>query len=188
MENITTIFKDLMKDSLESFNVFCTCCFTSFLTSFYGLPYNTRVDQHDAKKSMFYGIETSPLPPCMAQECAMLYDTLWHIQGRSCRAQGRSCRAQGRSCRARGAAVGNIGIPTYVISRGAVVRQPINVCPPPFFGKMFTKSTDKNRVGPPPSNCGVASTHPLVTYTTNCLPYDLLFLSHEVLLPPPPPG
>ena len=25
----------------------------------------------------------------------------------------------------------------------------INVCPPPFFGKMFTKSTDKNRVGPP---------------------------------------
>ena len=26
----------------------------------------------------------------------------------------------------------------------------INVCPPPFFGKMFTKSTDKNRVGPPP--------------------------------------
>ena len=27
----------------------------------------------------------------------------------------------------------------------------INVCPPPFFGKMFTKSTDKNRVGPPPA-------------------------------------
>ena len=26
----------------------------------------------------------------------------------------------------------------------------INVCPPPFFGKMFTKSTDKNRVGPAP--------------------------------------
>ena len=26
----------------------------------------------------------------------------------------------------------------------------INVCPPPFFGKIFTKSTDKNRVGPPP--------------------------------------
>ena len=26
----------------------------------------------------------------------------------------------------------------------------INVCPPPFFGKMFTKSTDINRVGPPP--------------------------------------
>ena len=26
----------------------------------------------------------------------------------------------------------------------------INVCPPPVFGKMFTKSTDKNRVGPPP--------------------------------------
>ena len=25
----------------------------------------------------------------------------------------------------------------------------INVCPPPFFGKMFTKLTDKNRVGPP---------------------------------------
>ena len=25
----------------------------------------------------------------------------------------------------------------------------INVCPPPFFGKMFTKSTDKNRVEPP---------------------------------------
>ena len=55
-----------------------------------------------------------------------LYDTLWHIQGRSCRAQGRSCRAQGRSCRARGAAVGNIGIPSYVISRGAVVRQPLS--------------------------------------------------------------
>ena len=73
MENITTIFKDLMKDSLESFNIFCTCCFTSFLTSFY-LPYSTRVDQHDAKKSMFYEIETSPLPPCMVQEFAMLYD------------------------------------------------------------------------------------------------------------------
>ena len=29
------------------------------------LHYSTRVDQH-AKKSMFY--ETSPLPPCMAQE------------------------------------------------------------------------------------------------------------------------
>ena len=26
----------------------------------------------------------------------------------------------------------------------------INVCPPPFLGKMFTKLTDKNRVGPPP--------------------------------------
>ena len=26
----------------------------------------------------------------------------------------------------------------------------IDVCPPPVFGKMFTKSTDKNRVGPPP--------------------------------------
>ena len=25
----------------------------------------------------------------------------------------------------------------------------INVCPSPFFGKIFTKSTDKNRVGPP---------------------------------------
>ena len=25
----------------------------------------------------------------------------------------------------------------------------INVCPPPVFGKIFTKSTDKNRVGPP---------------------------------------
>ena len=24
--------------------------------------------------------ETSPLPPCMAQEFAMLYDTLWHIR------------------------------------------------------------------------------------------------------------
>ena len=99
LENITTIFKDLMKDSLEFFYIFCTCCFTSFLTSFY-LPYSTRVDQHDAKKSMFY--ETSPLPPCMAQEFAMLYDTLWHIQGRSCRAQGRSCRGQGRSCRGQG--------------------------------------------------------------------------------------
>ena len=29
--------------------------------------------------------ETSPVPFCMAQEFAMLYDTLWHIQGRSCR-------------------------------------------------------------------------------------------------------
>ena len=137
MENITTIFKDLMKDSLESFNIFCTCCFTSFLTSFYGLPYNTRVDQHDAKKSMFYEIETSPLPPCMAQEFAMLYDTLWHIQGRS-------CRAQGRSCRARGAAVGNIGIPTYVISRGAVVRQPkialpVQEFPTPHYSSSLLK-------------------------------------------------
>ena len=25
----------------------------------------------------------------------------------------------------------------------------INVCPPPVFSKMFTKSTEKNRVGPP---------------------------------------
>ena len=87
-----------MKDSLESFYIFCTCCFTSFLTSFY-LHYSTWVDQH-AKKSMFY--ETSPLPPCMAQEVAMLYDTLWHLQGRSCRGQGRSCRGQGRSCRGQG--------------------------------------------------------------------------------------
>ena len=98
LENITTIFKDLMKDTFESFYIFCTCCFTSFLTLFYHY-YSTRVDQH-AKKSMFY--ETSPLPPCMAQEFAMLYDTLWHIQGRSCRAQGRSCRGQGRSCRGQG--------------------------------------------------------------------------------------
>ena len=33
----------------------------------------------------------------------------------------------------------------------------INVCPPPVFGKMFTKSTGKNRVGPSPptgSNAG----------------------------------
>ena len=36
--NITTIFKDLMKDSLESFYIFCTCCFTSFLTSSYLEP------------------------------------------------------------------------------------------------------------------------------------------------------
>ena len=76
MEDITTIFKDLMKDSFDSFYIFRTCCFTSFLTLFY-LYYSTRVDQN-AKKSMFY--ETSPLPPCMAQEFGMLYDTLWHIQ------------------------------------------------------------------------------------------------------------
>ena len=37
-----------------------------------------------------------------AQKFAMLYDTLWHIQGRSCRAQGRSCRGQGRSYRGQG--------------------------------------------------------------------------------------
>ena len=36
----------------------------------------------------------------------------------------RSCRGQGRSFGVRGAAVGNISIATYVISRGAVVRQP----------------------------------------------------------------
>ena len=37
--------------------------------------YSTRVVDQHAKKSMFY--ETSPLPPCMAQEFAMLYDTLY---------------------------------------------------------------------------------------------------------------
>ena len=31
----------------------------------------------------------------------------------------------------------------------------IYVCPPPFFGKMFTKLTDKNRVGPPPHQTGI---------------------------------
>ena len=36
----------------------------------------------------------------------------------------------------RGAAVGNIGIPTYVISRGAVVRQPSAP------GQVLTTSTD----------------------------------------------
>ena len=46
-------FKDLMKDSLESFYIFCTCCFTSFLTLFY-LHYSTRVVDQHAKKSMFY--------------------------------------------------------------------------------------------------------------------------------------
>ena len=81
-EELRIFIKDLMKDSLESFYIFCTCCFTSFLTSFYLHLNSTRVDQH-AKKSMFY--ETSTLPPCIAQEFAMLYDTLWHIQGRSCR-------------------------------------------------------------------------------------------------------
>ena len=149
LENIATIFKDLMKDSLESFYIFWTCCFTSFLTSFY-LYYSTRVDQH-AKKSMFYEIST--LPPCMAQEfyvpwnlsCrsllhgfAMLYDTLWHIQGRGAvvgvrgavvGVRGVAVRVRGAAVGVRGAAVGNIGIPTYVISRGAVVRQPINYAP-----------------------------------------------------------
>ena len=92
---------------------------SSFLTSFY-LHYSARVDQQ-AEKSMFYEsmfYETSPcmaqefyvpspVKPllflyCMAQDFTMLYDTLWHIQGRSCRAQGRSCRGQGRSCRGQG--------------------------------------------------------------------------------------
>ena len=63
----------------------------------------------------------------MAQEFVMLYDTLWHIQGRSCRAQlGAVVGVRGAAVGVRGAAVGNIGIPTYVISRGAVVRQPKN--------------------------------------------------------------
>ena len=114
MENITTIFKDLMKDSFESFYIFCTCCFTSFLPLFY-LYYSTRVDQH-AKKSMFY--ETSHLPPCMAQEFGMLYDTLMAHTAR-----GAVVGLRGAVVGVRGAAVGNIGIPTYVISRGAVVRQ-----------------------------------------------------------------
>ncbi len=45
-----------------------------------------------------------------------------------------------RGAAVRGAAVGNIGIPTYVISRGAVVRQP------KFQGVIGT-----NWVGPPPN-------------------------------------
>ena len=65
--------------------------------------YSTRVVDQHAKKSMFY--ETSPLPPCMAQEFAIV-------------------GVRGAAVGVRGAAVGNIGIPTYVISRGAVVRQP----------------------------------------------------------------
>ena len=51
--------------------------------------------------------ETSPLPHCMAQEFAMLYVTY-----------------RGAVVGLRGAVVGNNVIPTYVISRGAVVRQP----------------------------------------------------------------
>ena len=60
-------------------------------------------------------------PYCMAQEFAMLYDTLWHIQG----LRGAVVGVRGAAVGVRGAAVGNIDIPTYVISRGAVVRQPI---------------------------------------------------------------
>ena len=99
MENITTIFKDLMKNSLEFFYIFFTCCFTSFLTSFY-LPYSTRVDQHDAKKSMFY--ETSPLQPCMAQEFAMLYDTLWHIYYTGAQLSGSGAQLSGSGARLSG--------------------------------------------------------------------------------------
>ena len=63
--------------------------------------------------------ETSPVPYCMAQEFAMLYDTLWHILYR-----GAVLGLRGAVLGVRGAAVGNISIPTNVISRGAVVRQP----------------------------------------------------------------
>ena len=31
LENITTIFKDLMKDLFESFYIFCTCCFQFYV-------------------------------------------------------------------------------------------------------------------------------------------------------------
>ena len=64
-----------------------------------------RVDQH-AKKSMFY--ETSPLQPCMAQEFAMLYDTLWHWahtgaqlsgSGAQLSGSGAQLSGSGRSCR-----------------------------------------------------------------------------------------
>ena len=64
--------------------------------------------------------ETSPVPYCMAQEFAMLYDTLHYGTYR-----GAVVGIRGAVVGVRGAAVGNIGIPTYVISRGAVVRQPI---------------------------------------------------------------
>ena len=90
----------------------------SFLTSFY-LYYSTGVDQH-AKKSMFY--ETSPVPYCMALLCYMIHYGTY--RGAVVWLRGAAVGVRGATVRVRGAAVGNIGIPTYVISRGAVVRQP----------------------------------------------------------------
>ena len=52
----------------------------------------------------------------------------------------------------------------------------INVCPPPFFGKMFTKSTDKNKVGPPPP---IAQINHLAEF---CIHDVLIFLRYSVPL------
>ena len=69
--------------------------------------------------------ETSPVPYCMAQEFAMLYDTSYGTyRGAVFGLRGAVVGVRGAAVGVRGAAVGNIGIPTYVISRDAVVRQP----------------------------------------------------------------
>ena len=62
LENITltTIFKDLMKDLLESFYIFCTCFFMSFLTSFY-------LHYHDYSRS-------SIVPHDQRRHCRNLYN------------------------------------------------------------------------------------------------------------------
>ena len=71
--------------------------------------------------------ETSPVPYCMAQEFAMLYDTSYGTnRGAVVGLRGAVVGARGAAVGVRGAAVGNIGIPTYVISGGAVVSQPKN--------------------------------------------------------------
>ena len=73
----------------------------------------------------------------MAQEFAMLYDTLCSYYGTYRGAvvglRGAVVGLRGAAVGVRGAAVGNIGIPTYVISRGAVVRQPLALVIVYFF-------------------------------------------------------
>ena len=100
-------FKDLMKDSLESFYIFCTCCFTLFLTSFY-LHYSTRVDQQ-AKKSLL-----SHLAWIKNLLCYMIHYGTY--RGAVVGLRGAVVGLRGTAVGVRGAAVGNIGIPTYVIS------------------------------------------------------------------------
>ena len=65
----------------------------------------------------------------MAQEFAMLYDTLHYgtYRGAVVGVRGAVVGVRGAAVGVRGAAVGNIGIPTYVISRGAVGCQPFRV-------------------------------------------------------------
>ena len=73
--------------------------------------------------------ETSPVPYCMAQEFAMLYDTLITMAHTGAQLSGSGAQLSGSGAQLSGSGAQLSAISaylrTYVISRGAVVRQPI---------------------------------------------------------------